>query len=153
MDNGFGEYLRNLRIRRGWTIGQLEARSGVSDGYLSQLENGKRQPSPKILQKLAPALKEDLQEMMTIAGHLPRVTKQPQTILEALEEKEGFLDQMASEAPTPAHRQFLEEIRANVGDQFFNDYVNTPENRRERFWEQMKDQQLAWKSVARERKR
>lgn len=71
--NEFGEYLRDLRKERNLTIRQIEAYSGVSNSYLSQLENGKRGiPSPEILQKLAPVLKVSYETLMEKAGYLGR---------------------------------------------------------------------------------
>lgn len=37
--------IRELRERKGWTQGQLAARSGVSQGAISLYEAGKREPS------------------------------------------------------------------------------------------------------------
>jgi len=65
----FGEYLRQSRKKRGLTIRQVETYSGVSNSYLSQIENGKRGiPSAKTLKKLAPVLKESYEELMRISG-------------------------------------------------------------------------------------
>jgi transcriptional regulator with XRE-family HTH domain len=86
----FGQYLRQLRIHRNLTIRQVEAFSGVSNSYLSQLENGKRGiPSPDILKKLAPAYRVTYEELMAAAGHLPNtesVSKSP--FIEAIEKDE-----------------------------------------------------------------
>lgn len=67
----FGEYLKDIRKERGLTIRQIETYSGVSNSYLSQLENGKKGiPSPTILKKLSKALKVDYNLLMIKAGHL-----------------------------------------------------------------------------------
>lgn len=67
----FGNFLRNLRKERNLTIRQIEAFSGVSNSYLSLVENGKRGiPSPDMLAKLAPVLKIPYMELMTAAGYL-----------------------------------------------------------------------------------
>lgn len=69
--NEFGEYIRKLRKEREMTIRQLELYSGVSNSYLSQLENGKRGiPSPDILKKLAKGLKVDYVFLMRKAGYV-----------------------------------------------------------------------------------
>ena len=41
----FGARLRELRLRRGWTLQELAARSGLSKPFLSRLESGSRQAS------------------------------------------------------------------------------------------------------------
>src|SRR5215471_18655803 len=38
----FGRQLRKERLARGWSIHELAARTGISAGHLSRLENGKR---------------------------------------------------------------------------------------------------------------
>lgn len=69
--NEFGLYIRKLRNEREMTIRQLELYSGVSNSYLSQLENGKRGiPSPDIIKKLAKGLKADYKELMIKAGYI-----------------------------------------------------------------------------------
>ncbi|PID03806.1 transcriptional regulator [Sporosarcina sp. P2] len=67
----FGIYIRELRNQRNLSIRQLELYSGVSNSYLSQLENGKREtPSPEILKKLAGPLKTSHLNLMIAAGHI-----------------------------------------------------------------------------------
>ena len=69
--NEFGTYIRRLRNKRGMTIRQLELYSGVSNSYLSQLENGKRGiPSPDIIKKLSTGLRVDYEELMIKAGYM-----------------------------------------------------------------------------------
>jgi len=43
--SSFGARLRELRLRRGWTLQELAARSGLSKAFLSRLESGGRQAS------------------------------------------------------------------------------------------------------------
>lgn len=45
--------IKELRKERSWTIDQLAEVSGLSRGYVSQLETGKRQPSAETLDNLA----------------------------------------------------------------------------------------------------
>jgi Helix-turn-helix domain len=46
--------LHKMRLESGLTLRQLEARSGVSNAYLSQLEGGRvKEPSPHMLYRLA----------------------------------------------------------------------------------------------------
>src|SRR5579871_3675609 len=41
----FGTRLRELRLKRGWTLEELAARSSLSKAFLSRLESGGRQAS------------------------------------------------------------------------------------------------------------
>jgi transcriptional regulator with XRE-family HTH domain len=43
--SSFGAHLKELRLRRGWTLQELAARSGLSRAFLSRLESGDRQAS------------------------------------------------------------------------------------------------------------
>jgi transcriptional regulator with XRE-family HTH domain len=52
-----GGAIRHLRKRRGWTIDQLKGKSGLSKGFLSDIENGKRNISLTSLEALAKAFK------------------------------------------------------------------------------------------------
>ena len=65
-----GSYLRMLRVQRGLTQRQIEARSGVSNPYISQLEQNRgARPSARILQALADCYDVDWLELMRLAGH------------------------------------------------------------------------------------
>jgi len=67
----FGEYLKHLREKKKMSIRKLSTYSGVSAGYLSQIENGGRStPSPSVIKKLAKGLKTSYEEMMRIAGYI-----------------------------------------------------------------------------------
>lgn len=70
-ENDFRDYLRDTRGRKGWSINKLAIKSGVTSGYLSQLETGKRgTPSATIINKLAKVLDVSAEEMMRKAGYL-----------------------------------------------------------------------------------
>lgn len=67
----FGLYLKELRKENNLSIRQLAERSGVSNAYLSHLENGKRNiPSPDILRRLSEQLNIDHNELMEKAGYI-----------------------------------------------------------------------------------
>ena len=71
--NEFGSFIRKLRKEREMTIRQLELYSGVSNSYLSQLENGKRGiPSPDIIKKISKGLKVDYNDLMIKAGYMEK---------------------------------------------------------------------------------
>lgn len=83
----FGQYLKKLRVEQGYTIRQVEMKTGISNAYLSQIENGKRNiPTAQILQKLAPVYGVETTELLTVAGYIDKVeesdaSKQPETIM------------------------------------------------------------------------
>lgn len=51
-----GLRIQQLRKGRGWTLDQLAGEAGVTKGFLSQVENGKTQPTGKVLLRIARAL-------------------------------------------------------------------------------------------------
>lgn len=67
----FGEYLKLLREKQRMSLRYVERRTGVSNAYLGQIEQGKRPPPhPNILKKLAPIYDVPIYELMRVAGYL-----------------------------------------------------------------------------------
>jgi len=65
-----GDKIRQIREECGLTQGQLAAGSSVSQGYLSQLENGEvKNPSAAVLLRVAQALHLDVDELFEAAGY------------------------------------------------------------------------------------
>ncbi len=65
-----GDRIRQLREESGLTQGQLASASAVSQGYLSQLENGEvKNPSAAVLLRLADAIRIDADELFEAAGY------------------------------------------------------------------------------------
>lgn len=52
----FGSFIKGIRKSKGLTLAELSEESGVSQPFLSQIENNKRKPSSEILNKLAKPL-------------------------------------------------------------------------------------------------
>jgi transcriptional regulator with XRE-family HTH domain len=62
--------LRARRIAAGLTLRQVERLTGISNAYLSQLENGHTiNPSPRLLEKLTDAFGCSYVELMDAAGY------------------------------------------------------------------------------------
>ncbi len=65
-----GDKIRQLREEMGLTQGQLANGSSVSQGYLSQLENGEvKNPSAAVLLRIAQAMKIDSDDLFEAAGY------------------------------------------------------------------------------------
>lgn len=65
-----GDKIRQLREETGLTQGQLASGSSVSQGYLSQLENGEvKNPSAAVLLRVARAIQVDPDELFEAAGY------------------------------------------------------------------------------------
>lgn len=67
-----GQYIRKIREEKGFSTRELARRSGVSQPYLSQLENGKtNNPSIEVLKKLAKGLDVPLYEIQIKTDQIP----------------------------------------------------------------------------------
>ena len=65
-----GDRIRQIRDELGLTQGQLASGSSVSQGYLSQLENGEvKNPSAAVLLRVAQAMQIDPDELFEAAGY------------------------------------------------------------------------------------
>lgn len=52
----FGDKLRSLRKQKGWSQEELAERCGLHRTYVSSVERGERNPTLRIIQKIAHAL-------------------------------------------------------------------------------------------------
>jgi HTH-type transcriptional regulator, competence development regulator len=65
-----GHLLKTTRVRLGKTLREVEGETGISNGYLSQLESGLvKQPSPNHLHKLAEVYALEYARLMELAGY------------------------------------------------------------------------------------
>ena len=60
----FGEKLRNLRKRQGYTLKELGERLEVDHTFVSQLELNKRKPNAEMILKIADLFGVDLNVLM-----------------------------------------------------------------------------------------
>jgi transcriptional regulator with XRE-family HTH domain len=83
-----GDKIRQLREKTRLTQGQLAGASSVSQGYLSQLENGEvKHPSAAVLLRIARAMEIDSDVLFEAAGY-PTV----RTLREAYQNYEATVD-------------------------------------------------------------
>ena len=66
-----GNHLKDLRIKADLSQAALAQRVGIDVTYLSKLENGRQQPSERVLRSLAEALGEEPGRLLVMAGRLP----------------------------------------------------------------------------------
>jgi transcriptional regulator with XRE-family HTH domain/quercetin dioxygenase-like cupin family protein len=67
MDN-LGSRLRTVRLKAGWTLRELARQAGVSPSFVSQIENGKSQPSVATLYVFAQLLSVSIDELFDPRG-------------------------------------------------------------------------------------
>jgi len=96
-----GAYLKAIREERGLTLRQVEELSGVSNAYLSMIESGRRKdPHPRILKSLATAYREDLENLMKIAGYLDTTVQEQ----DKFDVEELYQQAMKDETVNVGHR-------------------------------------------------
>ena len=68
----FGEFLKELRERKGVTLKQVHEGTGMSDAYISQMETGARRrlPAPAKLKALADYFNVTIKELLEKAGYV-----------------------------------------------------------------------------------
>jgi DNA-binding XRE family transcriptional regulator len=70
-----GRKIRDLRLRRGLTVQQLAEATGLSKGFVSQVENGRTSPSLATLQDLARSLETSVAYLVVEEDHMPYVVR------------------------------------------------------------------------------
>ena len=73
-----GETIRNLRLHKGMSQGDIEKRTGLLRCYLSRVENGHTVPSLDTLAKIAGAMEVPLSQFFSDAPHDNGSTNTPQ---------------------------------------------------------------------------
>ena len=64
-----GETIRNYRLQKGMSQGDIEKRTGLLRCYLSRVENGHTIPSLDTLAKIAGAMELPLSQFFSDSGH------------------------------------------------------------------------------------
>ena len=70
-----GRKIRDLRLRRGLTVQQLAEATGLSKGFVSQVENGRTSPSLATLQDLAKSLETSVAYLVVEEDLVPYVVR------------------------------------------------------------------------------
>jgi transcriptional regulator with XRE-family HTH domain len=70
-----GRKIRDLRLRRGLTVQQLAEASGLSKGFISQVENDRTSPSLATLRDLAMALETSVAYLVVEEDQVPHVVR------------------------------------------------------------------------------
>lgn len=131
----FGSYLRQKRKQKKFSIVQLSQLSGVSNPYISQLENNKFKPSFEIIKKLTKGLELNFYEAAWMADLYTdeeyRQSKLENDFLNSLslEEQERFIEkQINAQEESLKIDKFRRTRHINVEDFINNDlqyiYIN-----------------------------
>ena len=125
--------LKKLREARGMSVRKLSKESGVSAGYISQIENGNRQtPSPDLIKKLAKGLRVGEYFLLRKAGFLES-DDEVEDKKEELEDEElnfeinsPLADFILMEMNADKKRAFLKRRYEATGNKYLD--VNNPES-------------------------
>lgn len=113
----FGASLRQLRKSKMLSLVQLSEQSGVSNPYLSQIENDKFVPSLEILRKLAVALDHDIYMLALGAGIY---SEEDLTMLQRHDRKSIFTDDDFTYETYKSHYHVqLEDFIKDSGRSFY----------------------------------
>jgi transcriptional regulator with XRE-family HTH domain len=76
MEESLGQKLAAARAERGWSLREVERRTGIQNAHLSQIETGAiERPAPNVLWALAEVYELDLRELMRMSGHVEAAAK------------------------------------------------------------------------------
>ena len=75
-----GETIRNYRLQKGMSQGDIEKRTGLLRCYLSRVENGHTIPSLDTLAKIAGAMEIALSQFFSESGHTQRLQESAPTL-------------------------------------------------------------------------
>ncbi len=85
-----GEFLKQAREERGYTLRMLAAQCHTSPSEISRIENGfRKQPSPVILRSIAEALVVSYPFLMQLAGYLNDDIEPEEKISDVLTTRDG----------------------------------------------------------------
>ncbi|WP_214798631.1 MULTISPECIES: helix-turn-helix domain-containing protein [unclassified Exiguobacterium] len=113
--------LKKLREAKGMSVRKLSKESGVSPGYISQIENGSRQtPSPEMIKKLAKGLMVGEYFLLRKAGYLEEEELEEKEEIMNFEVDSSIANFLVMEVSTQAKDNFLEEKYRETGAEVFN---------------------------------
>jgi transcriptional regulator with XRE-family HTH domain len=89
-----GETLATARSHKGWSLREVERRTGIHNAHLSQIETGAiERPAPNVLWTLAEVYDLDFQSLLRLAGHVERAAVKPGTLVGAALRSMGDLSE------------------------------------------------------------
>ena len=111
----FGQRLRNLRKQKNLSQRDLAARVGIDFTYLSKIEGGRLDPpSEVIIQRIAQVLEADEDELINLAGKVPKDLK---AVLEESPQAVELLRVLSErKLPEETYRRMLDLARESGTD-------------------------------------
>lgn len=112
-----GQTLKKTREGVSLTLREVEESTGISNAYLSQLENDKiKKPSANVLYKLANVYKIKLDVLLKAAGIINKTADElPQAVESQFEREIAFYKDKLSDEETKAVISFIKLLRSQNG--------------------------------------
>jgi transcriptional regulator with XRE-family HTH domain len=104
-----GRKIRDLRLRRGLTVQQLAEATGLSKGFVSQVENSRTSPSLSTLQNLARSLETSVAFLVVEEDQVPYVVRRQDRPQMSVNGKGSRLEVMSAQP-----RRNLELLQAEL---------------------------------------
>ena len=106
-----GEFIRSQRRLAGLSLRQVADLARVSNPYLSQVENGKHQPSLRVLLSIADALDISADVLLSEAGVMSDAKDAPRTDTEHAIRTDPRLDEAQKDALLSVYRSYVAQHR------------------------------------------
>lgn len=108
-----GITIKEARKRNGFTLKQVEDALGISNAYLSQLENEKiKSPSANILYKLSTLYRVPLKELLGSAGLIDKKVEDDSTEHSDFVERIAFSSENMTQAERVEVLKYLEYLQS-----------------------------------------
>jgi transcriptional regulator with XRE-family HTH domain len=140
---GLGRAIQALRAERGLKRQRLAEDAGLSYAYLAEIENGKKEPSTRVLDAIARALGIRLPELMEVAESLQAIVQEAKD--EALrpamraQAKSPLMARMASAPDRPWFHSSPQEAASRLTEILETDSAGPPgPQSRERMLEELR---------------
>ena len=116
----FGSELKRIRNNLGLTVREVAKRSDISHSYLSQVENGRRNPpKPETLIKIAKGLNVNSDDLMYLAGYVLDVNF-------SAEKEKRILERLRNPV---LKRNNLHDLLSSDNDLYYKDRLLTKEEK------------------------
>ncbi|MFS0767099.1 helix-turn-helix domain-containing protein [Peribacillus phoenicis] len=129
----FGAYLKELRKSKSLSTHKLAELSGVSQSYISHVENGRKSnvPSTEILKKLARALGVSTFDLIEKAGHLPDISPMERERLNVNYDVQAQLEPQLERALQiiAKDNEFIAEVQEDIREleKFYDNHLEIDE--------------------------
>lgn len=128
---GIGQRIREMRLRREWTLDELAQKTNCTPGFLSQLENGKAAPSITTLYAIAEALDIKITDFFPEIIHPPKIVRKSERQTFRIEGSSVIYSPLMDRLPRATFQSFIltllppnqglqyDEVRAHFGEEFY----------------------------------